>query len=462
MTDKPWLGDACGLVEAFRTGERTPKDELEAVLRAIGASALAAVPFLDEDGARAAAAAADVGLPFGGVPIGIKELELVEGWPATEASLVLADRVAGYTSTQVERLDAAGAVKVGQTSSSEFGGLNVSVSRLHGVTHNPWQQGRTAGGSSAGSAAAVAGGLLPIATGGDGGGSIRIPAGFCGLVGMKGTAGRVPRGPRTAIAPLTVVLGCLARSVRDAARWYDVCAGYDSRDPYSLPEVGGWEAGLAATSLQGRTAVIAPDLGSAIVHPGVEERVREAGEALAKDAGLRLVDVDVKLPGVGYEWAMSNMSQLRRDLGERWPACRDDLTLEIAFGLDLASKVFDLDLAATCEEQRTQANERMAEVFDRVDFVICATNPDVAFGADTTLNLTVGKQRVGPENNGALTIPANIVGNPAVSIPAGTMEGLPVGMQVIGRHHEDALLLALARVVERERPWPLVAPGAPR
>jgi Asp-tRNA(Asn)/Glu-tRNA(Gln) amidotransferase A subunit family amidase len=461
MTDLPWLGDACGLVEAFRTGERTPTDELEAVLGAIGASALAAVPFLDEEGARAAAAAADVGLPFGGVPIGVKELELVEGWPATEASLVLADQVAGYTSTQVERLEAAGAVKVGQTTASEFGGLNVSVSRLHGVTHNPWQHGRTAGGSSAGSAAAVAGGLLPIATGGDGGGSIRIPAGFCGLVGMKGTAGRIPRGPRTAIAPLTIVLGCLARSVRDVARWLDVCAGYDSRDPYSLPRVDGWEAGLATTSLDGRTAAIAPDLGSAIVHPGVEERVREAGEALAKDAGLRLVDVDVELPGVGYEWAMSNMSQLRRDLGDRWPACRDDLTLEMAFGLDLASKVFDLDLAATCEEQRTRANERMAEVFDRVDFVICATNPDVAFGADTTLNLLVGDRQVGPENNGALTIPANIVGNPAVSIPAGTMDGLPVGMQVIGRHHEDALLLALAAVVERERPWPLVAPGSP-
>ena len=461
----PWLGDTCGLVEAYRTGERTPMEELEAVLGAIDASALAAVPFLDEEGARAAAAAAGVGLPFGGVPIGIKELELVEGWPATEASLVLADKVAGYTSTQVERLEAAGAVKVGQTTASEFGGLNVSVSRLHGVTHNPWQQGRTAGGSSAGSAAAVAGGLLPIASGGDGGGSIRIPAGFCGLVGMKGTAGRIPRGPRTPIAPLTVVLGCLARSVRDVARWYDVCAGHDSRDPYSLPKVDGWEAGLAGratTSLQGRTAVIAPDLGSAIVHPGVDERVREAGEALAEDAGLRLVDVDVKLPGVGYEWAMSNMAQLRRDLGDRWPACRDDLTLEMAFGLDLASKVFDLDLAATCEEQRTQANERMAEVFDQADFVICATNPDVAFGADTTLNLTVGNQQVGPENNGALTIPANIVGNPAISIPAGTMDGLPVGMQVIGRHHEDALLLALAQVVERERPWPLVAPGAPR
>jgi len=386
---------------------------------------------------------------------------MVAGWPATEASLVLADRVAGHTSTMVQRLEAAGVVKVGQTTASEFGGLNVSVTRLHGVTHNPWRHGRTAGGSSGGSAAAVAGGLVPIATGGDGGGSIRIPAGFCGLVGMKGTAGRIPRGPHTAVAPLTVVIGCLARSVRDVARWYDVCSGYDARDPYSLPRIDGWERTLGTLSLRGRRAVIAPDLGSAVVHPEVSACVRSAGEALIRSAGLRQVALDVRLPGVGYEWAMSNMAQLRRELGDRWPEGQDRMTVEMAFVLDLAAKVFDLDLAATCESQRTDCNERMASVFDEVDFIICATNPDVAFPAEVTLNTRVGDQGVGPENNGALTIPANIVGNPAVSIPAGTVDGLPVGLQVIGRHHEDALLLELAQVVEREHPWPLVAPSAP-
>jgi Asp-tRNA(Asn)/Glu-tRNA(Gln) amidotransferase A subunit family amidase len=461
MTDAPWLGDACSLVDAFRSGERKPSDELDAVSAAIGASGLNALPFLDGDGARAAAADADISLPLGGVPIGVKELEPVEGWPYSEASLVFADRVAGHSTTMVRRLEAAGVVKVGQTAASEFGGLNVSVTKLHGVTHNPWRHGRTAGGSSGGSAAAVAGGLLPIATGGDGGGSIRIPAGFCGLVGMKGTAGRIPRGPHTDIAPLTVVVGCLARSVRDVARWYDVCAGYDSRDPYSLPRIEGWERDLGTHDLRGRTAVIAPDLGSAVVHPDVEALVREAGEALARDAGLTLVDVPVQMPGLGFEWAMSNLAQLRRDLGDRWPDCKDDMTLEMAFGMDLADQMYNLQLAATCEQQRTDANECMAEVFDRVDFVICATNPDVAFPAEVGLNTRVGDRGVGPENNGALTIPANIVGNPAISIPAGTVDGLPVGMQVIGRHHEDALLLDLARVVELERPWPLVAPAAP-
>jgi Asp-tRNA(Asn)/Glu-tRNA(Gln) amidotransferase A subunit family amidase len=461
MTVTPWQGDACSLVDAFRTGERSPKEELEGVLAAIDASALDAVSFLDTEGARAAAARADASLPFGGVPIGVKELEPVEGWPSTEASVVFADRIADQTTTMVRRLEAAGVVKVAQTTASEFGGLNVSVSKLHGVTHNPWRHDRTAGGSSGGSAAAVAGGLLPIATGGDGGGSIRIPAGFCGLVGMKGTAGRIPRGPRTEIAPLTVVVGCVARSVRDVARWFDVCSGYHPRDPYSLPRVDGWERDLGTRDLRGLSAVIAPDLGNAVVLPEVEARVREAGEALARDAGLRLVDVPVRLPGLGFEWAMANLSQLRKALGDRWPTCRDDLTLEMAFGLDLADQVFNLEMAGRVEAQRTEANERMADLFDDVDFVICATNPDVAFPAEIGLNSRVGKLSVGPENNGLLTIPANIVGNPAISIPAGMVDGLPVGMQVIGRHHADALLLDLARVVENERPWPLVAAGAP-
>src|SRR5258708_701770 len=237
MDTTPWLDDACSLVDAFRSGERTPADELEACLRAIDSSELNAFVHLDADTARARAAKADVQLPFGGVPVAVKELEPVKGWPYTDASLVFADRVADHDSTHIERLRDAGANLFGQTAASEFGGLNVSVTKLHGVTGNAWDKTRTAGGSSGGSATAVAGGLAPIATGGDGGGSIRIPAGFNGLLGMKGTAGRVPRGPEVLIGPLTVVVGCLARSVRDVARWYDACDGVHARDPYSLPRV---------------------------------------------------------------------------------------------------------------------------------------------------------------------------------------------------------------------------------
>ena len=168
-----WQGDAVGLVEAFRSGERSPVQETEAVLAAIEASDLNAFSFVDADGAMARAANADVSLPLGGVPVGIKELNQVEGWPHTSASLVFADRVATQTSTMVRRLIDAGANPVGLTTASEFGGINVSTTPLNGITRNPWDHEATVGGSSGGSAAAVAGGIVTLATGGDGGGSIR-------------------------------------------------------------------------------------------------------------------------------------------------------------------------------------------------------------------------------------------------------------------------------------------------
>src|SRR5579884_509587 len=259
MGSQPWQGDACSLVDRFRSGESTPTEELEATLGAIDASGLNAFCHIDADAARAAAERADVNLALGGLPIAVKQLDPVAGWPLTEASRVFADRVAQHDATVVSRLRRAGAVLVGQTTASEFGGLNVSITPLNGVTRNPWDPTRSTGGSSAGSAAAGAGGLVTLATGGDGGGSIRIPAGFTGLVGMKGTVGRLPRGPRTVIGPMTVVLGCLSRSVRDVARYYDVASGFDRRDPYSLPRVDGWEAGIGTNDLRGRRAVLVPD-----------------------------------------------------------------------------------------------------------------------------------------------------------------------------------------------------------
>jgi aspartyl-tRNA(Asn)/glutamyl-tRNA(Gln) amidotransferase subunit A len=456
-----WLGDARSLVDAMRAGTITPAEACDASLAAIEKSTLNAFSFVDADGARRRAATADPSLPFGGVPVGVKELDAISGWPDTEASLVFRDRKATYTSTWAERLVAAGANLVGLCTASEFGGLNISVTKLNGITRNPWNTEKTTGGSSAGSSAAVAGGLVPIASGGDGGGSIRIPAAFTGLLGMKGTAGRIPRGPHTHIAPLTVVLGCQARSVADVARWYDVCAGHDRRDPYSLPKIDGWERNLGSHELRGRKAVISPDLGSAVVRPEVATMIVEHGELLAKDAGLDLVDAPVKMPQLSYEWALSNLVTEWRKVKDLWPGCKDDLTDEMAFAFTMAGEMYNLDIASRVEEMRTEANELMAELFDEVDFVISATNPDIAFPAHVSVNTRVGDQQVGIENNGALTIPANVVGNPAVSIPIGTFDGLPVGMQIMGRHHDDPLLFDLALTAERERPWPLVAPGAP-
>jgi aspartyl-tRNA(Asn)/glutamyl-tRNA(Gln) amidotransferase subunit A len=473
MVDHAWTGDACSLVDAFRKGEITPPEALELSLAAIEASGLNAFSHVDPDAARQAAQRAEVTLPFGGVPVGIKELEPVQGWPLTEASLVFADRVATSTSTQVRRLVGAGAVLAGQTTASEFGGVNVTYTRLHGATRNPWDLERTPGGSSGGSAAAVAGGLVPIASGGDGGGSIRIPASFTGMVGLKANYGRIPKGPFVHQIPHTVTVGCISRSVRDTARWFDVCNGYDPHDTLSLPRVEGWEAGLGShrDDVRGKRAVISVDLGVAVVHPEVAELVSTAATSLIADAGLVRVDVEVQFPPALFEWAMSNLVTLAADLGDAYPACESELTPEIMLGMNIASHHYDLAMAATAERFRVGAHEVMADVLDEVDFIFCSTNPDVAFGAEGPMPTTVGDidlmerfgdiMRVGA-NQGNLTFPANFAGNPAVSIPVGTVDGLPVGMQVIGRHHGEELLLELALLAEQERPWPLVAPGAPR
>ncbi len=488
-------------MDAFRAGERSPVEETAATLAAIKASDLNAFAHVDEAGAHAAAANADVSMPFGGVPTAVKELDPVAGWPWTEASLVFKDRVATYTSHHAQRLfDRGGVVPVGQTTASEFGGLNISVTKINGITHNPWRHGRTVGGSSSGSAAAVAGGLVSLATGGDGGGSIRIPAGYTGLLGFKGTFGRITRGPHAYMRPHTVVLGNLSRSVRDSARYYDVCAGLDPFDGTTLPSAGGWEAGLGSHELKGKRVAIVPSLGGVTLEPGVEDRIRAEAKQLIADTGMVEVDVKVDPPNLAAQWAMGNLATLLADMGDKWPKCAGDLTDEVAFGMFLSQTMYNLHTAASAEEQRIQANETMARAFEEVDFIIASTNPGPAFGAEAStsaaqasvidkalasdagkyavrgllglvrLAATVRPQmpsnilglasRYFPDlvNMGALTIISNIYGNPAVSIPAGTLDGLPIGMQVLGRHHEDALLFDVALAVERERPWPMVAP----
>ena len=469
MKETPWQGDACSLVDEFRSGRRTPLEELEATYAAIDDSSLNAFCHLPREQAEQAAAVADVGRPFGGVPIGVKELDHVTGWPDTHASVPFRDRVAEYTGVMVQRIrDAGGAVLAGQTTASEFGGVNLTRTLLHGTTHSPWQHGRTPGGSSGGTAAAVSGGLVTIATGGDGGGSIRIPAGFTGLVGLKATIGRIPLGPRAEYGNLTVTIGCLSRSVRDTARWFDVCNGYEARDPLSLPRVQGWEAGLGShlDELRGARVAVVPTWGNATVSPIMWELLDEAAAGLITDNGLtRVDDVDTTLPNLGAAWSISGMIAIEARLGELWPECADQLTPEMRYSLERTRGLYNAEVRAKIENRRMKLNESMARIFDPVegvDFVITASNPDVAFDADGPLPSVFGGIDAGARNNGRLTFPANLHGNPAISIPAGTLDGLPIGLQIVGRHFSEELLLDLAMSVERARPWPLVAPGSPR
>ena len=463
MSDAPWSGDACSLVEEFRSGRRSPREEMQATLDAIAASSLNAVSHLDVDGALARADKADVSLPFGGVPLGVKELDKVEGWPDTEASLPFADRIADCTSIPVQRItELGGATAFGLTTASEFGGVNLTRTVLNGATRNPWDATRTPGGSSGGSASGVAGGLFTLATAGDGGGSIRIPAGFTGLVGLKATYGRIPRGPLVQYENLTVNVGCVSRSVRDTARWFDVCNGHDPRDPLSLPRTDGWEKGLGTLDVKGLRACIVPDWGGAVVSPAMWEVLLHAAEHLVSSAGLRRVDgVDTSLPRMGAAWSISGMISIWAELGDKWPACADQLTPEMKAGLELAHGRYGAAERAKIEARRAQLNMRMAEIFDQVDLVITASNPDVAFDAEGPLPSVFGGVTAGAGNNGLLTFPCNLHGNPGISVPAGFVDGLPVGLQIIGPHFSEPTLLELALRLERERPWPLTAPGAP-
>jgi len=462
---KPWLKDASSLADAIRAGEVRAADVLEASLAAIAQSKLNAAVYLDAEGAgrtaeeidRRVRAGEDPG-PFAGVPMLVKDVEDVAGMPTAHGSVVFKDNVPTQDCTHVARLRAAGAVIVGKSTMSEFGFVSYVNTKLQGITRNPWNLEKTPAGSSGGSAAAVAGGLVPIATGGDGGGSIRLPAAYCGLVGMKGTYGRIPKSPRVKHGALTTVRGALTRSVRDAARWYDVTCGYDPRDPFSLPRIEGWEANLGTRSVKGLRVAVAPNLGNAVIHPEVERVVREAAEVLVAEAGLERTESDVRLPENGLVWATAGLTSLVDDLKGYWPDCKDGLTFEIRWAMEQAPK-YRAWHGAAVERFRVEMNEAMADLFEQVDIVLCATSPMEPFAAEGPMPNHVGEVEVSPYNAGALTIPGNISGYPAISIPAGlSANGLPIGLQAYARRHEDALLLDLALAMERLRPWPLVVP----
>ena len=227
----------------------------------------------------------------------------------------------------------------------------------------------------------------------------------------------------------------------------------------SLAGESEWEQGLGRTSLAGLRVAVTPNLGSAIVSDGVHAAVETAADELIDHLHMTRVDVDVDLPRTTWEWAVANQVGLYQEVEELWPGCADDMTKSMAFGVRMGLDRFDLEVAARVEAARTDANEAMATLFDQVDLVLCASNPDVAFPAHVESNNRVAGEKVHAGNNGTLTIPANISGNPACSVPAGVVDGLPVGMQIMGAQHEDRLVLDVAAAWERVSKWPLVAPS---
>lgn len=452
---------AIEIAESVRAGERKAVEVLDACLAEVerGNAALNAFVHVDADLARTAAEAVDAAVaagqdpgPFAGVPIGVKDLEDCEGMPTSHGSLAFKARgPMPADSVHVARLRAAGAVPIGKTAAPEFGTLNFTKTKAWGVTRNPWNLERTPGGSSGGTAAAVAAGLIPCGTASDGGGSTRIPAGFSGLVGMKPSHGRIPHpGPS---GSQTAVFGLLTTTVADSARHLDVTSGPHDADRLSLPASGiVYEEAIESLPVGGLRARWSVDLGFVSeVDAEVAELAEAAARALVDAAQLRADDGEVHLSDPVRAWLGMGAMDLWLDIEEEmWPGIAEDLT---RYSRDVLERTRDYPVSkfARAFRAREQLTLDAAELFGEVDVLLTPTTAVPAFSAE------------GPPPGGAMATPftmlANLCWNPSISVPAGlTSEGLPVGLQITAARHRDEIPLRLARIWEQTSPWPRHAP----
>ena len=457
------------IAESVRKGERKAVEVLDECLDAIAAcnEKLNAFVHLAPDIAREAAERVDEAVargddpgPLAGVPFGVKDLEDCGGMPTSHGSLLFKDRPpVDSDSIHVARLRAAGAVPVGKTAAPEFGTVAFTSTKAWGVTRNPWGPERTPGGSSGGSAAAVAAGLVPFCTASDGGGSTRIPASFTGLVGMKASYGRIPH-PRAAVSQ-TTSLGALTTTVADSARHLDVAAGPDDRDRLSLPPRSlSFERAAQELDVRGLRAAWSVDLGFAAVDPEVAELTAAAAHALIDAAGLELVDRPVQLTDPVRTWMSAGAIDLWLDLEEgMWPERSRDLMGFVRKAFE-ATEEYSVRKFARSYKWRHRLEEEVAEIFADIDVLLTPATAVPAFPAEGPMPMEIAGREVAPGMAVPFTMLANLCWNPAISVPAGlTSEQLPIGLQVIGRRHADEVVLRLARIFEQSRPWPRLAPS---
>jgi len=457
------------VAEAVRAGELKATEVLDECLDAVAThnADLNAFVHLDAEAARTAAQAVDEAVargddpgPLAGVPFGVKDLEDCAGMPTSHGSLLYKGRPpAAEDSVHVSRLRAAGAVPIGKTAAPEFGVTAFTHTKAWGTTRNPWDLTRTPGGSSGGSAAAVAAGVVPFCTASDGGGSTRIPAAFTGLVGLKPSYGRIPH--ERAAPSETSCYGALTTTVRDAARHLDVVAGPDDKDRASLPPpTVSYERATDELDVGGLRALWSPDMGYAVVVPEVEEMARQAAEALIDAAALRPVDRPFSPTSPMRTWLSSGAADMWLDLEEgMWPGCADDLTGLVRASLRRTAE-WTLPRYARALRHRQRLEEEVADLFDDIDVLLTPTTAMAAYAAEGPLPMEIEGQDASRSGPVPFTMLANVCWNPAISVPAGvTHEGLPVGLQSMVRRHADEVALRLARIVERTRPWPRLAAG---
>ena len=460
QTDLCWM-PATEMASAIRARQVSPVELVDALLGRIQQHnpALNAYCTLIEGQARQAARAAEAAVLRGdqlgilhGVPVSIKDLLFTRGVRTMRGSRIYEQFVPDQDAPAVARLKSSGAILLGKTTTPEFGWKGSTDSPLSGISRNPWDLARSCGGSSGGAAAAVAAGIGPLAVGTDGAGSIRIPAAYCGVVGLKPSRGRVAVYPPSAVGFLSHA-GPIARTVRDAALMLQAMAGPDERDLGSLPADASDYLLACEQPLRGLRVAWSPDLGYAPVEPEIARMCASAAQVFAADLGCVLEEAT---PGFSDPveslqtlWASGLAVALGPYLLE-WGDRMDPGLVEL---IRSAERLSALDYAAALVERDTLW-DHVQRFFEHYDLLLTPTMPTTAFAADVASPSEVAGRPTSHFGYTPFTFPFNLTGQPAISVSCGfATDGLPVGLQIVGRRFDDATVLRAAAAFEAARPW---------
>jgi aspartyl-tRNA(Asn)/glutamyl-tRNA(Gln) amidotransferase subunit A len=391
--------------------------------------------------------------PLAGLPLGVKDLEDAAGMVTSHGSIPFKDNMAFGDSIQVSRLKVAGAIVVGKTNVPEFGFTGFTKNRLHGVTRNPFNLERTPGGSSGGAAAAIAGRLVPLCTGSDAGGSIRIPASYSGCFGLKPSFGRIPVGPSPFVSYSSmIVVGPLTRCVKDAALYMDCTKGCHPADPHSLPAPArSFVACIDALPARLNIA-FSPNLGYAVVQKEVLTCVEKAVHAF-EEMGHRVELWPGSLPDTGDVWSAMVATDIYAQLSKVQEREREQIGRTLLAVVEQTRHMTVAKLT-NIQELRAKLNSDLEKLFDEFDLLLTPTMPTEAFAAGGPPPSEIDGQPIPLLGAVAFTYPFNFSGHPAATVPAGlTPNKLPVGLQIIAPRHRDDLVLQSAHAFEKARPW---------
>lgn len=394
--------------------------------------------------------------PLHGLPIAIKDTQNTGGVRTTMGSLLFKDRVPERDAAVVERVKGAGAIVMGKTNVPEFGMVGTCENRLGEPGRNPWNTDRTPGGSSGGAAAAVASCLCPVATGSDGGGSIRIPANFCGVYGIKPTQGRVSGYTGEDGLRMPYIFsqnGPITRTVLDAATLLQVLAGHDRRDPVSIREAPPDFVAAVDGDITDLRIAWSPDFGFADVDPDVVE-VTSSAARVFEDLGCSVEESKLVMDPPYDTFGPVQAADAYATLGRYLETDVDRLTDFARFFLELGARVTAAEYARTLGRIET-LKARIADLFEEYDLLLSPTACFPAFLNEEFPGSIRGESEY-PEQywNGAFTLPINVVGHPAATVPAGfSSDGLPIGLHIVGRWGDEETVLAASAAFERARPW---------